>query len=114
MKYRPFFLICLGLCLFSGCAVPPLYYYGNYSRTLYHAKKDGTPESQKKHMATLLDVIETSKKRNLRVPPGIYCEYGYWLALAGSSDADRYFALEVQAYPESARFVELLRSQIKK
>lgn len=98
----------------SGCVAPPLYYYGNYSRTLYHAKKDGTPESQKKHIATLLDVIETSKKKNLRVPPGIYCEYGYWLALEGQSEADAYFGLEIQTYPESTRFVELLRSQFKK
>jgi hypothetical protein len=114
MKRFLFPLFCLGLLIFSGCAAPPLYYYGNYSRTLYHAKKDGTPESLKKHMATLLEVIEKSKDKSLRVPPGIYCEYGYWLAQEASSDADRYFALEVQTYPESARFVELLRSQIKK
>ncbi len=114
MKRSILLLYCTSLLLIAGCAAPPLYYYGNYSRTLYHAKKDSTPESLKKHMATLVDVIETSKKRNLRVPPGIYCEYGYWLAREGSSEADRYFALEVQAYPESARFVELLRSQIKK
>jgi hypothetical protein len=112
---RSFLLLwCLGLLLLSGCGTPPLYYYGNYSRTLYHAKKDGTPESLKKHMASLRDVIEVSKHKNLRVPPGIYCEYGYWLAHEGSNEADIYFALEIQTYPESTRFVELLRSQIKK
>ena len=114
MQPRSCLLFCLGLLLVSGCGTPPMYYYGNYSKTLYHAKKDGTPDSRAKHLASLRDVIETSKEKNLRVPPGIYCEYGYWLALENNSEVESYFALEVQTYPESARFVELLRSQIKK
>jgi hypothetical protein len=51
MKKLAFLLL---LIFMSGCATPPIsYYYGNYSRTLYRSKKDNTPESVAKHVATL-------------------------------------------------------------
>ena len=88
-------------------------YYGSYEKTYYHSKKDGTPSSIAKYKESLEDIIKTSGEKNLRVPPGIYCEYGYLLAKEGSPDAERYFNLEVTTYPESARFVALVRSQLK-
>jgi len=101
----------------SGCVAPqqPVYYYGSYSRTLYQAKKNPSPEKAAKHQAELLSIIEQSKQRNLRVPPGICCEYGWALAQTGRvSEAETYFAMEQRAYPESAAFVGFLRSQITK
>lgn len=101
----------------SGCVAPqqPVYYYGSYSRTLYQAKKNASPEKTAKHQAELLSIIDQSKQRNLRVPPGICCEYGWALAQTGHvAEAETYFAMEQQAYPESATFVGFLRSQITK
>jgi hypothetical protein len=89
------------------------YYYGDYSRSLYRSKKDTTPASLAKHRATLEDIIQKSEKRGSRVPPGIFCEYAYLLAKDGSPEADRYFALEVESYPESKRFVDFIRAQLK-
>jgi hypothetical protein len=104
----------LAAALLGGCASKPIvYYYGNYERTYYHSKKDGTASSIAKYKESLEDIIQTSSEKNLRVPPGIYCEYGYLLAKQGSPDAERYFNLEVTTYPESARFVALVRSQLK-
>lgn len=112
IKPLPLALLCVALL--SGCATPPPveYYYGNYSRTLYHSKKDNTPASLEKHRAALLDIINTSAKKKVRVPPGIYCEYAYLLAKDGNSEADHYFSLEVQTYPESEKFVSFIRTQI--
>ena len=111
---RLLFPLFLAATLLSGCATKPIdYYYGNYEKTYYHSKKDGTPSSIAKYKESLEDIIKTSGEKGLRVPPGIYCEYGYLLAKQGSSDADRYFNLEVTTYPESARFVALIRSQLK-
>jgi hypothetical protein len=111
---KAIFPLLTGLLLSAGCATPPVnYYYGHYSQTLYHSKKDNTPASLAKHRQTLEDIIHTSEKKGSKVPPGIYCEYAYLLANDGSPDADRYFSLEVKTYPESAKFVGFVRSQIK-
>lgn len=108
------FLSILLLVVLAGCTTPPVsYYYGSYSRTLYRNKKDNTPASVEKHRQTLEDIIRTSEKRGIRVPPGIYCEYAYLLAKEGKPEADRYFSLEVNAYPESERFVAFVRAQLK-
>ena len=113
---RRLFLAMLGALLLVGCATPPPvnYYYGSYSRALYHAKKDGTPASIESYKKALRDVIDKSQKKNFRVPPGISCEYAFLLAKEGNPDAETYFALEVQTYPEATRFVEFLRAQLKK
>jgi hypothetical protein len=104
----------VGLVLLAGCTTPPVnYYYGNYSRTLYRNKKDNTPESQAKYRQSLEDIIQTSAKKGIKVPPGIYCEYAYLLAKEGNQEADRYFSLEETTYPESARFVTFVRNQLK-
>ncbi len=101
------------IVIFSGCATKPVeYYYGNYSQTLYRSKKDETPETLAKHKKTLLEIIQTSTTKGYRVPPGIYLEYGYLLAKDGDKEADRYFSLEATTYPESAKFVAFVRSQI--
>jgi hypothetical protein len=98
----------------TGCATKPItYYYGNYSQAYYHSKKDGTPASVAAYKKSLLDIIETSKKKGLRPPPGIYFEYGYLLAKEKSPDAGAYFDLEVQAYPESEKLVAFIESQTK-
>jgi hypothetical protein len=103
------------LVLLTGCVTKPVvnYYYGNYSQTLYRSRKDDTPESIARHRLSLEDVIQTSEKKGLRVPPGIYCEYAYLLARNGESQADQYFSMEVKTYPESEKFVSFIRAQMK-
>jgi hypothetical protein len=109
-------LLLLAAVILSGCATtkkPLVYYYGGYEQAYYHSKKDNTPDSVAKYKLALEDVIRTSERKGLRVPPGIYCEYGYLLSKQGSADAERYFNLEVATYPESAHFVAFLKTQIK-
>jgi hypothetical protein len=111
---KPCLSLIVGLFLLAGCTTPPVsYYYGNYSRTLYHYKKDNTPASLAKHRHTLEEIIQTSEKKGIRVPPGIYCEYAYMLAREGNPAADNYYNLEVKTYPESERFVSFVRAQSK-
>lgn len=102
--------------LLGGCATtkPPLYYYGTYPRTLYKAKKDPSAENAAKHQASIEDIIKVSSAKKLRVPPGIYCEYGYLLWQKGQTvEAEIQFGLEVTTYPESATFVALLIKTLK-
>jgi hypothetical protein len=110
-KLMPLLLVA---ALLSACVTKPIdYYYGGYEKAYYHAKKDGTPESIAKYQKALEDIIQTSGKKGLRVPPGIYLEYGYLLAKQGKADAGQYFDLEAKTYPESAKFVALVKTQIK-
>lgn len=101
----------------GGCASktkPPLYYYGDYPKTLYKLKKDPSPARTAAHQESLEDVIQESKERNLRVPPGIYCEYGYLLWQKGQhAQAEAQFNLEMQTYPESVTFVTLVQKMLK-
>ena len=96
-----------------GCAThEPMYYWGNYSQSLYKYKKTPTPENQAAHKAVLVKIIEESDKNSKRVPPGVCCEYGYILLKEGNTqEALRYFDLEEKAYPESKAFLDRLRSR---
>ena len=98
----------------AGCAThEPLYYWGNYSNSLYKYKKTPTPENQAAHKVVLVKIIEESNKANKRVPPGVCCEYGYILLKEGKTqEALQYFDLEEKAYPESKPFLDRLRSRL--
>jgi len=109
-------LTVLTAAVFSGCVTqkPPLYYYGAYPRTLYQSKKDPSPATVAKHQASIEDVIKISKEKNLRVPPGIHCEYGYLLWQKGQkTEAETQFNLEMSTYPESVPFVTLVVKTLK-
>jgi hypothetical protein len=99
---------------FLGCATQkPIYYWGNYSSYLYDYKKTPNEEYLLKYKHELLRIIEESKARGFRVPPGVYCEYGYILMKEGNyREALQYYDFEEQNYPESKIFIQNLKSQI--
>ncbi len=95
--------------LLSGCAAPSMYYWGDYSETLYHSKKTPSDESIVKHQQALENIIEESKKRNLRVPPGVCAELGYiYLKQNKNQLAIQYFQVEKEIYPESTLLMQRL------
>jgi len=100
------------LLLFAGCATQePLYYWGNYSQSLYKYKKSPQEETLQAHKACLVNIIEESNKRNKKIPPGIYCEYGYILLREGNTQqALYYFEMEEKSYPESQVFIGRLKT----
>ncbi len=110
------FIMVLSICFFAGCAIQkPLYTWGDYSSSLYKLKKNPCDESLKEHKQVLVKIMEDSKENGLRVPPGIYCEYGYILLKEGKQDeALKYFDLEEQTYPESSVFIQRLKLQTHK
>lgn len=97
-------------CLVSaGCAPKKMYYFGNYSNTLYSFEKNQNDESLLKHKQELETVITESESRNLPVPPGIYAEFGYInLKSNNSKEAIRLFQAESQLYPESRYLMDRL------
>ena len=101
--------------VFSGCAMRPgLYYWGDYPNSLYGWKKDATDDKAAAHRAELKKVIDTSDGKEMRVPPGVYCEYGYMLFLDGDEEqAVTFFQKEAETYPESGDFISFLMARLK-
>lgn len=111
MKKRCLLIASLAVLLFTGCATQqkPMYYWGNYSHTLYQLKKHQNDESLSKHIECLDEIIKNSEENSTRVPPGVYAEYGYYMLNMGKkAEAVSYFRLEEQTYPESAVLMERL------
>jgi len=104
----PFFLT---ISFIVGCATQePLYYWGNYSQTLYKYKKLPKEENLAVHKACLVNIIKESNTRNKKTPPGVCCEYGYILLKEGKTqEALYYFEMEEKNYPESTVFIGRLK-----
>ncbi|MCF7913390.1 MAG: DUF4810 domain-containing protein [Candidatus Cloacimonetes bacterium] len=106
-------LMFLAVVLLSGC-VSSQYYWGNYSHTLYKYKKVQDDENLAKHKECIEKIIRKSEAQSKKVPPGIYCEYGYYLIMEGETAlGTEYLDKEVSAYPESEAFVKTLKSQME-
>lgn len=102
-------------CIPAPVAYHPQYYWGTYSEALYKNKKDLTPESYQGYKNALADIVEKSKTDGLLIPPGIYAEYGFILAQEGKhEEAQVYFNLEKEKYPESKIFVDRLINTLGK
>ena len=104
----------LGLLLLAGCAPQQqMYYWGDYSESLYSLKKNPSEESMAKHVGTLEAIIQNSQELDKRVPPGIYGELGYYLARQGNpKKAEKYFLKEEEVYPESKKLMTDLIAQL--
>lgn len=112
MKF--FWAALLSLVFLVGCVhQQEMYYWGDYSKSLYQLKKDPSDEIFSKHVSTLEDIIRVSDEKNLRVPPGIYGEAGFLMARQGkNSEAIKYFEMEKQLYPESSQLMDRLIAQV--
>jgi hypothetical protein len=103
------------LFLLSGCAPQPLFYWGDYSETLYDYKKSPDEKTLDAHMKSLQDIFDQSAKLNKRVPPGAYAEYGYLLIKEGKDqDGITYLDKEQTLYPESAVFIQRIKDEMQR
>jgi hypothetical protein len=106
--------IVLSSIFLLGCAPQRMYYWGDYSKTLYMSKKNPSEQSNLDHQQALENIIEESGKSNLRVPPGVYAELGYIYFRQNKKDlAIQNFKMEKQLYPESALFMDRLENAVK-
>lgn len=111
-----FFLLIFPLSFIAfGCATAnKMYYWGDYSNSLYSCRKQATEENLLKHKQILENIIEESNKNDLRVPPGVYAELGYiYFRQNRNDEALKYFELEARTYPESKVFIQRLSQTAK-
>jgi hypothetical protein len=98
----------------SGCAPQRMYYWGDYSNTLYQSKKNPSDQSNLVHLQAMEKIIEGSRTNNLRIPPGVYAELGYIYFRQNKKDlAIQNFKMEKELYPESAFFMDRLENAAK-
>ncbi|MDD5168674.1 MAG: DUF4810 domain-containing protein [Syntrophales bacterium] len=108
-----FGLVVLAVSL-SGCAPQRMYYWGDYSNTLYQSKKNPSDQSILSHQQSLERILEESQKNNARVPPGVYAELGYIYFRQNKKDlAIQNFKMERTLYPESALLMNRLENASK-
>ncbi len=101
-------LAILSVFVFTGCSgTKGLYYWGDYSETLYDMKKDNTSKTRLKHRRELEKIINRAEDRDEKVAPGIYAEYGMMLIRENKIEKGiEQLKKEVVNYPESAVFIE--------
>lgn len=97
-------LIVIPLLMLTGCATQK-YAWNGYDDSLYSYYKH--PENKQRYIEHLNYIIEKAEQAKVKVPPGIYAEYGYMIYEA--KDYPRaivYFQKEEGAWPESTFFME--------
>jgi hypothetical protein len=100
-------LAVLALVGLAGCASDP---YGRYPDSLYASLKDDTREARSAHAALLERVIAWSDEQGRPPPPGVCAELAYYRTRLGQRDqAEALLAREEASYPESARFLTMVR-----
>lgn len=110
---KNYFLIVLLVFVLGGCYQTSLYYWGNYSNTLYKYKKAPSDETLQDHKKSIEKIINQTGSYKKPVPPGIYSEYGYYLLIEGQYlEAQQYLDMEIQTYPESEKFINALLNEI--
>jgi hypothetical protein len=99
-----------------GCSAKnQMYYWGDYSDSLYHTKKDPCVETIAEHKEVLENIVSESKNRNQRIPPGVCAELGYlYAAKNNTKKAMELFQMEKQTYPESTILMDRLIMQAEK
>ncbi|MCG2721955.1 MAG: DUF4810 domain-containing protein [Thermodesulfovibrionales bacterium] len=111
MNHLKFGCIVIIVIFLSGCAPQRMYYWGDYSNTLYQSKKNPSDQSNLVHLQAIEMIIEESRTNNLRIPPGVYAELGYIYFRQNKKDlAIQNFKMEKELYPESAFLMDRLEN----
>jgi len=87
-------------------------YWGNYSDTLYKYKQEPGDATRQQHVKSLNDIVATSDKKGIRVPPGVLIELAIMEIESGSPEnANSLLNRELSLYPESKTLVLELKKR---
>lgn len=112
MKTKYLFFVLL-LAFFTGCVSKPIFYWGTYSETLYNYKKSPDGKTLDAHKKSLVNIITNSTRLRMRVPPGVYAEYGVLLIKEGKEkEGIENLDKELALYPESAVFIKRFKDEL--
>jgi len=111
-------IIFLAICVIalSSCQTQTSLYswYGSEDATYTYTKR-GSDETLAKAMAQYEKVLTQQRGARKTVPPGVNAEYGYLLCKAGKKEEGlALLRAEIQAYPESEKFISRIIKQLEK
>ncbi len=87
--------------LAAGCGPKTLYTWRGYDDSLYAHYKN--PQDHAKHIERLQEFVTQTETDGLKMPPGVYADYGYALLEESRFDeAVTCFKKEKETWPESA------------
>ena len=101
---------------FASCSTQKtLYSWYDSEEASYNYTKRGTDELLAKAMEQYEKVIAKQKGLRGAVPPGVNAEYGYLLFKAGKKEEGlSLLKAEIEAYPESEKFISRIINQLEK
>jgi hypothetical protein len=105
------------LVFFTGCATTDgqLYYWGDYSNTLYRYTKEPSPKTREAHRRELVKIVGFAERNKRKAPPGIYAELGELTGTLGNgAEAASYFQKELESYPESEKIIRVITKKNNK
>jgi len=87
-----------------------IYYWADYSNTLYDTKKEQSAESKERHYLELLKIINNASTYQKKVPPGIYFELSMYESEKGNYDkASMLLNKEYALYPEAKAYIKNIK-----
>ena len=87
--------------LAAACGPKTMYTWHGYDDSLYAHYKN--PQDHAKHIERLQQIVTQTEADGLKMPPGVYAEYGYALLEESRFDESvTYFKKEKETWPESA------------
>ena len=104
----------LGVIFLASCQTQQTLYSDSEDATYVYTKRT-TDEALEKAMVQYQKVIARQNGLRKTVPPGVNAEYGYLLCKAGrKQEGLALLRAEVQAYPESEKFISRIINQLEK
>ncbi|MGE5190199.1 MAG: DUF4810 domain-containing protein [Gemmatimonadota bacterium] len=106
IRNAPFLLLIPAAALLAaGCGPKTLYNWRGYDDSLYAHYK--SPQDHAKHIERMQRIVTETEAAGLKMPPGVYAEYGYALLEESRFDESvTYFNKEKETWPESAVLME--------
>lgn len=88
-----------------------IYYWADYSNTLYEANKEKSVKSDERHYAELIKIISSADHYGKKIPPGIYFELSMYESKKGNHDkANMLLSKEYALYPEAKIYIDNMKS----
>lgn len=113
---RKFILGAICVIAMTSCQTQTSLYswYGSENATYTYTKR-ATDETLEKAMEQYEKVLKKQNGLRKTVPPGVNAEYGYLLCKAGKKkEGLALLRAEIQAYPESEKFISRIINQLEK